>query len=65
MALAFADAGADVAVNYVANEPSAKQLVQSIEGKGQRALAFEATVGQQNAEVAQMFGKSNTRLGRG
>ena len=54
MALAFADAGADVAVNYIANEPATKQLVQAIEAKGRRALAIKANVAHAQ-EVGQMF----------
>ncbi len=44
MALAFADAGADVAINYVTNEPAAKKLVQQIQAMGRRSLALEANV---------------------
>src|SRR5262249_47730286 len=54
MALAFADAGADVAINYVANEAAAKKLVQAIEAKGRKALALEANVAEEQ-EVVRMF----------
>jgi NAD(P)-dependent dehydrogenase (short-subunit alcohol dehydrogenase family) len=54
MALAFADAGADVAVNYVSNEPAAKKVVQAIEAKGRKALALEADVAEEE-EVARLF----------
>jgi NAD(P)-dependent dehydrogenase (short-subunit alcohol dehydrogenase family) len=54
MALAFADAGADVAINYVTNEPAAKKLVQALEAKGRKALALEANVAEEQA-VAKMF----------
>jgi NAD(P)-dependent dehydrogenase (short-subunit alcohol dehydrogenase family) len=54
MALAFADSGADVAINYVTHEPAAKQLVETIKAKGRRALALKANVAEQQ-EVAQMF----------
>jgi NAD(P)-dependent dehydrogenase (short-subunit alcohol dehydrogenase family) len=54
MALAFADAGADVAVNYVSNEPAAKKVVQAIEVKGRKALALEANVADEQ-EVSRMF----------
>jgi NAD(P)-dependent dehydrogenase (short-subunit alcohol dehydrogenase family) len=56
MALAFANAGADVAINYVTNEPAAKKLVQVIEAKGRKALALQANVADQK-EVAGMFGE--------
>jgi NAD(P)-dependent dehydrogenase (short-subunit alcohol dehydrogenase family) len=54
MALAFADAGADVAINYVTNEPAAKKLVQVIEAKGRKALALEANVAEEQ-QVGRMF----------
>jgi NAD(P)-dependent dehydrogenase (short-subunit alcohol dehydrogenase family) len=54
MALAFADAGADVAINYVSNEPAAKKLVQAIEAKGRRSLAVEANVADFD-QVSKMF----------
>jgi NAD(P)-dependent dehydrogenase (short-subunit alcohol dehydrogenase family) len=54
MALAFADAGADVAINYVSNEPAAMKLVQTIEAKGRRALALEANVADEQ-QVTKIF----------
>ena len=54
MALAFADAGADVAINYITHEPAAKQLVETIKAKGRRALALKANVADEQ-EVTQMF----------
>ena len=54
MALAFADAGADVAVNYVTNEPAAAKIVKTIESRGRRAVALEADVSNR-AEVERMF----------
>jgi NAD(P)-dependent dehydrogenase (short-subunit alcohol dehydrogenase family) len=54
MALAFADAGADIAINYVTNEPAAKKLVQAIEAKGRKALALEANVAEEQ-QVIRMF----------
>jgi glucose 1-dehydrogenase len=62
MALAFADAGADVAVNYIVNEPAAKQLVQAIEAKGRRSLALKANVADQQ-DVAQMFAELDRAWG--
>jgi NAD(P)-dependent dehydrogenase (short-subunit alcohol dehydrogenase family) len=62
MALAFADAGANVAINYVANEPAAKQLAQTIEAKGRKALALKANVAEEQ-EVAQMFGELDRAWG--
>lgn len=54
MALTFADAGADVALNYIVDEPAAKRLVQAIEAKGRRALALKANVADKR-EVQSMF----------
>jgi glucose 1-dehydrogenase len=54
MALTFADSGADVAINYVTNEPAAKKVVQAIEAKGRKALALEANVAEEQ-EVVRMF----------
>jgi NAD(P)-dependent dehydrogenase (short-subunit alcohol dehydrogenase family) len=62
MALAFADAGADVAINFVANEPAAKKLVQQIEAKGRRALALEANVADE-PQVLDMFKKLDAAWG--
>jgi glucose 1-dehydrogenase len=54
MALAFADAGADVAINYVTNEPAAKELVRAIEAMGRRSLALEANVADEE-QLRHMF----------
>jgi glucose 1-dehydrogenase len=54
MARAFADAGGDVAVNYVSNEPAANRLVAEIKGKGRRSMAIKANVAEEH-EVTQMF----------
>src|SRR5262249_39135800 len=62
MALAFADAGANVAINYIANESAAKQLVQTIEAKGRKALALKANVAEEQ-EVAKMFGELDRAWG--
>ena len=44
IALALAQEGADVAVNYVANETSAQQLVEEIQHLGRKAIAVKADV---------------------
>jgi NAD(P)-dependent dehydrogenase (short-subunit alcohol dehydrogenase family) len=62
MALAFADAGANVAINYVTNEPAATKLVQTIEAKGRKALALKANVADEK-EVARMFGEVDAAWG--
>ncbi|GBF71960.1 beta-ketoacyl-ACP reductase [Paenibacillus sp. 598K] len=45
IALALAEAGADVAVNYAGSEAAAAETVQAIEALGRRAVAFQANVG--------------------
>jgi 3-oxoacyl-[acyl-carrier protein] reductase len=44
IALALAQEGADVAVNYMASEARAQEVVQAIERLGRRALAVQADV---------------------
>jgi glucose 1-dehydrogenase len=61
-ALAFADAGADVAVNYVTNEPEARRVVKAIESKGRRAVACEADVSDE-AQVGAMFDRLDEAWG--
>ena len=56
VALALADAGADVAVNYVVDQPAAEDVAHQIERRGRRALAIKADVSN-DAEVAAMFAK--------
>jgi L-rhamnose 1-dehydrogenase len=43
-ALAFARAGADVAVNYSKNETAAARAVKELQGLGRRAIAIKADV---------------------
>lgn len=54
IALALADAGAKVAVNYVTHPEAAKETVQSIEALSSTALSIEADVSNPEA-VAAMF----------
>ena len=54
VALALADAGADVAVNYVAGEDKALAVVEEIRAKGVKALAVHADVAQED-QVLDMF----------
>src|SRR5262245_48954686 len=44
IALALADEGADVAVNYVSSESAAQAVVREIEKRGRRAFAVRADV---------------------
>ncbi|MCM3130334.1 MULTISPECIES: 3-oxoacyl-[acyl-carrier-protein] reductase [unclassified Paenibacillus] len=63
IALALADAGADVAVNYAGNEAAAAEVVQLIEAKGARAIAIKANVGV-TAEADQLVKETVDQLGR-
>jgi glucose 1-dehydrogenase len=54
IAIALAEAGADVVVNYVAGESKARDLVRDIESLGVRALAVRADVSEE-AQVQEMF----------
>jgi NAD(P)-dependent dehydrogenase (short-subunit alcohol dehydrogenase family) len=62
MALAFADAGADVAVASRARE-TCDEVVAMIRGKGRRALAVEVDVSD-SASVAKMVEATHTEFGR-
>jgi glucose 1-dehydrogenase len=54
VAIGLARAGADVIVNYVANEPAAQEVVSTIEAEGVKGLAIKADVSQE-AQVQAMF----------
>ncbi len=53
IALALADAGADVVVNYTNNVEQANAVVTAIEAKGRKAMAYQANVAQEE-QVNQM-----------
>jgi glucose 1-dehydrogenase len=54
MAIGFAQAGADVLVNYSSDEAGARQTVKTIEALGRKAVVFKANVSREN-EVQAMF----------
>jgi glucose 1-dehydrogenase len=54
MAIGFAQAGADVLVNYSSDEPGARETVQAIEALGRKAVAFKANQSRES-EVKAMF----------
>lgn len=62
VAIGMARAGADVIVNWVTNEPAAREVVEKIEAEGVRGLAIEADVSKE-AEVEAMFGKAIDAFG--
>jgi glucose 1-dehydrogenase len=54
MAIGFAQAGADVLVNYSSDEPGALQTVKAIEALGRKAVVFKANQSRED-EVKAMF----------
>lgn len=62
VALALAQAGADVVVNYVTDEPSAQAVVAEIRSSGRRALAIHADVSHED-EVTAMFAQAVAEFG--
>ena len=62
IALAFADAGADVAVNYVTHPEAADAVVAQLVAKGRRALALHADVSNE-ADVEAMFKQLDAQWG--
>jgi glucose 1-dehydrogenase len=54
VALGLAQAGADVAVNYVTNPEAAEEVAHQIEGFGRRAITIKADVSKED-EVVAMF----------
>lgn len=63
VALGLAQAGADVVVNYVADQPAAEAVRDEIAGHGRRALCLEADVSDED-QVEAMFSQAIGRLGR-
>jgi glucose 1-dehydrogenase len=62
IALAFAQAGADVAINYVTNEPAARDVVREVQAMGRRAVALRADVSLES-EVRAMFDQAIATFG--
>ena len=54
MAIGFAQAGADLLVNYSSDEPGARETVKAIEALGRKAVAFKANQSREG-EVKAMF----------
>ena len=52
IAVALAEDGADVAINYRRDEESARRVVEQIEGLGRRAMAVAASVDDFDADVS-------------
>jgi glucose 1-dehydrogenase len=54
VAIAMGQAGADVVINFVANEDQAEEVVKEIQGSGSRAYSHHADVSQED-QVREMF----------
>jgi glucose 1-dehydrogenase len=63
MAIGFAQAGADVLVNYSSDEAGARETAKIIEDLGQKAVIFKANVGRE-PEVLSMFQAAFESFGR-
>lgn len=62
VAIALAEAGADVVVNYVAGESEARTVADRIAASGGRAIALRADVSDE-AQVAAMFDEARVTFG--
>ncbi|MGH8426947.1 MAG: SDR family oxidoreductase [Gammaproteobacteria bacterium] len=62
VALGLAQAGADVAVNYVVDPESAEEVAHEIEGLGRRAITLKADVSKED-DVEQMYAKAIDHFG--
>ena len=62
IALSLGDAGADVVINYVADEDTAQRLAEDIHSRGSRAMALRADVSDE-AQVRAMFGRMLDEFG--
>ncbi len=62
-AVAFAEEGADVVVNYLRDEAGARSTAEQVEAAGGRALVVQADVGDE-AAVRAMFERAVATLGR-
>lgn len=62
IAMAFASAGADVAVSYVVNPDAAEEMVREIRSKGRKSVAVQADVTAPD-QVKTMFGEVDKAFG--
>src|ERR1700755_3040442 len=63
VALALAEQGASVTVNYSTDKAGAERVVKEITGKGGKAIAVQAHVGKA-ADVQRLFAVSKEAFGR-
>ena len=62
VALGMAQAGADIAVNYITHPEAAEEVAHKIEGFGRRALVLKADVSQED-QVEKMFAAAISHFG--
>lgn len=62
IAIALAEAGADVVVNYAGSEEKARKVVEEISGQGGRYFIHQADVSQED-QVREMFDRIRAELG--
>ena len=62
VALGLAQAGADVAVNYIVDPEAAEEVAHKIEGFGRRAIVLKADVSKED-QVEQMFAAAISHFG--
>lgn len=62
IALALADSGADVVVNYIGDEEGAREVAEGIEARGRQALILEADISDEEA-VRSLFQRTTERFG--
>jgi len=62
VAISLAQAGADVAINYVRGDDAANEVAETIRGYGVRAMTAQADVSNE-AQVSAMFGKMFAEFG--
>jgi glucose 1-dehydrogenase len=62
VAIALGQAGADVVVNYVDDEPAANEVVAAIQRSGAKAMAYKADVSSED-QVNAMFGAAIGAMG--
>jgi 3-oxoacyl-[acyl-carrier protein] reductase len=63
IAIALAEAGADVAINYSGSEAAAAETVKAVEALGRKAVMIKANVGK-TAEFEEMVAKAIESLGK-
>lgn len=63
IALALAEAGCDVVINYLSAREQANEVIEQIAAMGRRAIAVQADVSKED-EVKRLVAEAETRLGQ-